>query len=110
MPEKTGTEDELALLQATVRFNARLLALVLGLIVGLAVFVATNWLIVKGGEPTPTGEVVVGPHLALLSQYFIGYSVTFAGSFIGFAYGFLVGAITGWLISRIYNWVAGFRT
>ena len=29
-------------------------------------FVAADWLILKGGEP-------VGPHLALLDQFFIGY-------------------------------------
>jgi len=51
------------------------------LVAGLGVFVATNWLLVKGGRP-------VGPHLALLSQFFLGYRVTFAGSLIGFAWAF----------------------
>ena len=61
--------------------NAKVVGLALGLIFGLAIFVATNWLVIKGGDP-------VGPHLSLLSQYFFGYRVTFLGSLIGFGYGF----------------------
>ena len=76
--------------------NAKALGLVLGLLSGLALFIATNWLVIKGGEP-------VGPHLSLLSQYFIGYRVSFLGSFIGFAYAFAVGAVSGALIGWIYN-------
>ena len=37
------------------------------------------------------GGPVVGPHLELLGQYLIGYRVTFGGSFVGLAYGFLAG-------------------
>ena len=51
---------------------------------GLGVFVATNWLISEGGP-------VVGPHLALLGQFFIGYRVTFVGSLVGFLWAFAVG-------------------
>lgn len=76
--------------------NAKALGLVLGLLSGLALFIATNWLVIKGGEP-------VGPHLSLLSQYFIGYRVSFLGSFIGFAYAFALGAVSGALIGWIYN-------
>ena len=61
--------------------NAKVLGLVLGLLFGLSIFIATNWLLIKGGEN-------VGAHLQLLNQYFFGYSVSFVGSFIGFAYGF----------------------
>ena len=70
-----------------------------GLVVGLGVFVATNWLVLKGGS-------TVGPHLKLLSQFFIGYKVTFIGSLIGFAYGFACGFAAGYLVSIIYNRVA----
>lgn len=76
--------------------NAKALGLVLGLLGGLALFIATNWLVIKGGEP-------VGPHLSLLSQYFIGYRVSFLGSLIGFAYAFAVGAVSGALIGWVYN-------
>ncbi len=83
--------------------NAKTMGLVLGLLCGLAVFIATNWLVIKGGES-------VGPHLSLLGQYFIGYRVSFLGSFIGFAYGFAVGTLSGALIGWIYNTIAAFRS
>jgi hypothetical protein len=79
------------------RFNATVQGLVSGILLGGGVFFATNWLIVKGGSP-------VGPHLALLGQYFIGYRVTFIGSLIGFVYGFVAGFIVGYLVAWLYNW------
>ena len=82
--------------------NAKVLGLVLGLLLGLAIFIATNWLVIKGGEP-------LGPHLQLLSQYFIGYRVSFLGSLIGFAYGFALGTLCGGCIGWIYNKIATFR-
>src|SRR5262245_31691713 len=79
-----------------LRLNATIQGVVTGLVAGLAVFIATNWLVLKGGE-------VVGPHLVLLGQFFIGYRVTFVGSLIGFGYAFVVGYIVGYLVARIYN-------
>jgi hypothetical protein len=108
MVERTRAEQELELLKSTVRLNATVLGIALGLLFGLIVFVATNWLIIKGAQPNADQEMVVGPHLALLSHYFIGYRVTFPGSLIGFGYGFALGAVTGWLLVRIYNRIAGF--
>lgn len=85
-----------------LRLDSRLSGLVTGLAAGIGVFIATNWLVIKGGP-------VVGPHLSLLGQFFIGYRVTFVGSLIGFAYGFGCGFIAGSLFSRIYNWFAQMR-
>ncbi len=51
------------------------------------------------------GGPVVGPHLKLLGQYFLGYTVTFEGSLIGLAYGFGLGFCLGYLVARIYNWL-----
>ena len=79
-----------------LRLNAKILGLVLAFLFGSALFIATNWLIIKGGEP-------VGPHLQLLGQYFPGYSVTFWGSLIGFIYGATVGGLAGGLLGWIYN-------
>jgi hypothetical protein len=64
----------------------------------LGIFVTTNWLVLKGGE-------VVGPHLGLLNQFFIGYEVTFLGSLIGFMYAFVTGFMVGYGVARIYNWI-----
>ena len=85
-----------------LRLNAGIQGVVTGIVVGLGVFIATNWLVLKGGD-------VVGPHLSLLGQYFIGYQVTFVGSLIGFAYGFVCGFAGGYFVARMYNWIAGLR-
>ena len=90
------------LFSGVLLLNAKVVGLTLGMIFGLGVFVATNWLVIKGGER-------VGIHLILLSQYFIGYKVTFLGSLIGAAYGFALGTICGALIGSIYNKIASFR-
>ena len=85
-----------------MRLNATVQGVVTGLIAGLGIFIATNWLIIKGGQ-------VVGPHLALLGQFFIGYRVTFAGSLIGFAYGFVLGFCVGYGVASVYNRLADIR-
>jgi len=95
--------DEKRLLSGIFWLNAKVLGLTLGMIFGLVIFIATNWLVLKGSQP-------VGPHLALLSQYFIGYRVSFIGSFIGFAYGFAMGTLSGALIGWIYNWIVHLRS
>jgi hypothetical protein len=100
--DKRDSMDEEKLFSGTLWLNAKALGLVLGLLFGLGIFIATNWLVIKGGEP-------VGAHLRLLSQYFIGYRVSFLGSFIGFAYGFAVGTLSGALIGWIYNKIVAFR-
>lgn len=82
--------------------NAKIVGLVLGIIFGLVIFVATNWLVIKGGTR-------IGPHLSLLSQYFIGYRVSFFGSLIGFGYGFALGTLSGTLLGWIYNKIVALR-
>jgi hypothetical protein len=93
------------LLTGLLRLNAKLQGVVTGIILGFLIFIATNWLLIKGGTVGPEGKTMVGPHLALLGQYFIGYRVSFFGSLIGFAYGFAVGFIGGYFISTMYNWL-----
>jgi hypothetical protein len=93
-PDKSSTD---IILTRLARFNATFQGLVSGILLGSVIFLATNWLIVKGGRPA-------GPHLALLGQYFIGYRVSFIGSLIGFCYGFVVGFAAGYLLAWLYNW------
>ncbi len=94
------------LLRATARLNSKVLGLVLGILFALLVFVATNWLLLKGGPVDKHGNQIIGPHLQLLGQFFIGYKVSFVGSLIGAAWGFVLGTISGSVISWIYNRVA----
>lgn len=102
--------NEEKLLRGLFRINAQILGLVLGILMGLVVFIATNWLLIKGGPTTPDGRHLVGPHLQLLSQFLIGYKVSFIGSIIGFLYGFALAALCGSAIGWIYNKVVDFRT
>lgn len=97
-----SNELEKIVLTRLVRLNATVQGIGTGLLVGLGIFMATNWLVLKGGD-------VVGPHLSLLGQFFIGYRVSFIGSLIGFAYGFLSGFSVGYLIAMFYNWIVGAR-
>lgn len=81
-----------------MRLNATVNGIVFGLVAGIGIFVATNWLILKGGP-------IVGPNLWLLSNFFIGYSVTFVGSLVGFLYAFIIGFLFGYFVARMYNWI-----
>lgn len=90
--------EEEELLKEVIRLSRNVLGLTLGILFAVGIFLATNILVLKGGP-------AVGSHLQLLNQYFPGYRVTFGGSFLGAAYGFAVGYVSGWIIAAIYNWV-----
>ena len=102
--------NEEKLLRGVLRLNTKVMGLVLGIIIGLVIFIGTNWLVIKGGHITPDGRYVVGPHLQLLSQFFIGYKVSFLGSIVGFLYGFALGTLCGSTIGWIYNKIVDLRT
>jgi hypothetical protein len=89
--------------RAIARLRAGIVAVVTGMVGGTALFLATLWLVIKGG---PT----VGPHLSLLRSYYPGYSVTWGGAFVGLFYGALTGAVLGWCVAWLYNLLAGWRT
>lgn len=84
------------------RLEAVVQGVAAGVIVGSAVLLATLWLVVRGGP-------VVGPHLALLGQFFPGYRVTLGGSLVGFAWGFVAGFAAGWTVSVLYNAIVALR-
>jgi hypothetical protein len=88
--------DQEQIEHAVIVLNVKLLGIVLGILFGSMLFLATNFLILKGGES-------VGAHLALLSVFFPGYRVTFFGSLIGFFYMFVLGFIIGIVIGAVYN-------
>ena len=88
--------------QRIVRIQAEVLAFVMAVIGGLILWIATAWLLIKGGPD-------VGQHLQLLKQYLPGYSVSWGGSFIGLIYGMIIGGGVGWAIALIYNRIADLR-
>jgi hypothetical protein len=100
--EADAKEQEQIVLTRIMRLNAMLYGLVFGVFAGLALFLATNWLVIKGGP-------VVGPHLSLLAQYFPGYRVTFLGSLIGFVYASVLGFLVAYFIARVYNRILDLR-
>jgi hypothetical protein len=95
----SGERLNTQLQDALLRMNARAWGIAFGLMLGLGLFLATNILVIRGGE-------VVGPHLSLLGVFLPGYSVTFAGSLIGFVYLFVIGYAGGRLIGEVYNRLA----
>jgi hypothetical protein len=100
MASKHQAMDEVS--RAVARIQAGILAVVGGLIGGAGLFGMTAWLLLKGGPN-------VGAHLQLLSNYFIGYSVSWKGSLVGLCYGAMLGAMIGWTIGNLYNWIVRWR-
>jgi len=99
LPTRIAEEE---LLKEVIRLSRNVLGLTLVILFAVGIFLATNILVLKGGP-------AVGSHLQLLNQYFPGYTVTFGGSFLGAAYGFAVGYVSGWIIAAVYNWVVLLR-
>lgn len=92
---RTSTADRV-IIEAFARLDRTALGVAVGTLAGLLVFLATIFLLIKGGE-------VVGPNLALLAQFFFGYTVSIPGAFVGLFYGFVFGFVVGWLIGLLRN-------
>ncbi len=90
-------------LDRVLHMNAVVSGIVTGLMSGMAIFLATIWLVIKGGPE-------IGPHLSLLGQFFIGYDVSVGGSLIGFFYAFVLGGFVGYSVARMYNWIIDLRS
>jgi hypothetical protein len=88
--------DEI-LVQAFAKLDKIGFGIALGTVFGLAIFSATMILVLKGGDGP------IGPTLSLLGQFYIGYTVTAAGSLIGLFYGFLTGFLLGFLFAVVRN-------
>ena len=96
-------EAEWALINhAVARLRASVMALVFSLTAGTGLFIATAWLVIRGGEQ-------VGSTLGLLRHYLPGYSVTWPGAFVGFFYLMVIGGVTGWVVAFIYNQIVASR-
>lgn len=93
---------EQAVARAVARLRAGVMATVFGMSSGSALFVATAWLVIRGGPN-------VGQHLGLLRFYFPGYTVTWGGAFLGFFYGALFGAVAGFALAWLYNRLVDLR-
>lgn len=76
-------------------------ATAIGSVSGLFFFIATIYLLIRG-------DSVLNPYFKLLSEYFIGYTLSVKGSFIAFGYSFVWGFLFGWLFSYLRNLLFAF--
>jgi hypothetical protein len=97
-----NSQEQYILHKELQRMHEQGWGIAIGLVLGLGLFVATNVLVLRGGE-------TVGPHLALLGAYFPGYSVSVVGSFIGFVYAFVLGYALARTVVTIYNYILDIR-
>ncbi|MGH9814514.1 MAG: hypothetical protein ACRD5F_13980 [Candidatus Acidiferrales bacterium] len=67
-----------------------------GVVFGGGLFLMTIALLLRGGYP-------IGPKLSLLSHFFSGYSVTWPGSLLGLAWGFVAGFFLGYSFALAHN-------
>ena len=101
--DQRDRELEWALIQTAVaRLRASVMAIVFAATSGIGIFIATVWLVIRGGPN-------VGATLGLLRNYWPGYSVTWGGALIGFFYAALIGGIVGWVVAYIYNRIVSLR-
>ena len=89
-------QEKEALQSAIASLRASVMAVVFGMVGGAGLFIATIWLLIRGGPE-------VGRTLSLLGHYYPGYSVSWGGSLVGFFYGALTGAVIGYSVAMLYN-------
>jgi hypothetical protein len=99
MNEKLTAEEQRILSTVIADAHEQSWGIAFGLVLGLGLLLATNFLVLKGGEQ-------VGPRLSLLGVYLPGYRVTFLGSLVGFVYLFVIGYGIGRSIVTLYNFLA----
>jgi hypothetical protein len=80
-----------------MKLSVKALALTSGILWGAAVCLATLWLLVMGYD---------GRLISQLDHFYLGYTFSAVGAFVGLAWGFVDGAIGGALFAWLYNKLA----
>jgi hypothetical protein len=80
-----------------MKFNVKALALASGILWGGAICFGTLWLIAFGYD---------GSLVRQLDHFYFGYSFSVVGAFVGLAWGFVDGAVSGALLAWLYNKLA----
>ena len=83
-----------------MKLNVKACTLAGAILWGLGLLLITWWLILFGEAREETA--------ALISQVYIGYSVTVGGSFIGLFWGFVDGLFGGFFFAWLYNRLADY--
>jgi hypothetical protein len=81
---------------AFLPLHKRALGMAVGTATGLVCFLVTAIALIR-----PDPDV----NLMLLAEYFYGYTATWRGAFVGFAWGFVVGFTVGWFTAFCRNLV-----
>jgi hypothetical protein len=76
-----------------MKLDKKAFGLASGIFWGFTIFVATIWVLIRGGGET----------LILLRQFYFGYSVSYEGAFVGLIYGLVDGFVCGWIFAWLYN-------
>ena len=87
------------LVYAFAPIHKRAFGVAIGLAAGLLIFGLTAIHLLR--QPYPEFS------LGLLRQYFAGYSVSWPGAIVGFAWGFLTGFVAGWFFAFCRNLTIG---
>lgn len=98
-----GTGERISnqrLVMAFSRLQPHAFGVSCGILFGAALFLITATLLLKG-PVAPDAEV--GPNLALLRFFIPGYSVSWAGSLIGFLSGAIIGYLLGLCFAGFIN-------
>lgn len=84
-----------------MKLNVKAFALTSGIIFGVGFMLATWWLLARNAP----GEVI-----SKYATFFIGYTYSFIGGFIGLIWAFIYGLVLGGAFSWIYNKLVGTKT
>lgn len=100
VPVAVPTTANPALVTAFARMDKLAFSVALGVVTGFITFAATLFLVFKGGD-------AVGRNMQLLSEFFLGYTVSIEGAMVGFAYSFLWAFLWGWTFAYVRNFILG---
>lgn len=84
---------------AFARMDVPALAIALGSVLAVGLFLMTAVLLLKGA---PEGRHI-GQNLAVLGNYFPGYTVSWGGALVGAVYAWIVGALVGFAWAVLWN-------
>jgi hypothetical protein len=88
-----GRQAANPLIQAFAPLHRSAMGTAVGIVLGTMIFLATLASIRR--DPAE--------HLRLLSQFFIGYSVSLQGALLGLVWGFATGYVVGWTFALLRN-------
>ena len=97
VPQRIEVNQALdAVKTAYARYDPVALGGAIGLVFGTTLFLATAFLLLRGGEN-------VGAHLSLLGNYLLGFEVSWAGALIGWVEATIGGFVFGYLLASAIN-------